>query len=255
MYTYQNYPLSPLSGEYAGNTYSYSKGVVDSNTGVLKLAIEANANIRDLPSEYDYLEPLYRNGNIGQYVNTGITARIDESLSFEVDSKLAGQEIWATFNLFMHGNGFGLSNVIGDLFADNVTRRFVGGTSQYSVRERELYYAPLSNGTVSGLEHQLTMKVLLQGLGENTELTSMDFRTNFTLASHSYQARGNFLNTSNLFIELPEGVTMRAENPGFASNQYIPEWAKTTKVPEPSTLAIFALGLMGLATRRFKKQS
>ena len=26
-------------------------------------------------------------------------------------------------------------------------------------------------------------------------------------------------------------------------------------VPEPSTLAIFALGLIGLASRRFKKQS
>jgi len=29
---------------------------------------------------------------------------------------------------------------------------------------------------------------------------------------------------------------------------------KTTEVPEPSTLAIFALGIMGLASRRFKKQ-
>lgn len=30
--------------------------------------------------------------------------------------------------------------------------------------------------------------------------------------------------------------------------------AVTTSVPEPSTLAIFALGIMGLASRRFKKQ-
>ena len=28
-----------------------------------------------------------------------------------------------------------------------------------------------------------------------------------------------------------------------------------TDVPEPSTLAIFALGIMGLASRKFKKQS
>ena len=28
-----------------------------------------------------------------------------------------------------------------------------------------------------------------------------------------------------------------------------------SKVPEPSTLAIFALGMIGLASRRFKKQS
>jgi hypothetical protein len=32
-------------------------------------------------------------------------------------------------------------------------------------------------------------------------------------------------------------------------------WGTTSEVPEPSTLAIFALGLMGLASRRFKKQS
>jgi hypothetical protein len=30
---------------------------------------------------------------------------------------------------------------------------------------------------------------------------------------------------------------------------------KTAEVPEPSTIAIFAIGLMGLASRRFKKQA
>jgi hypothetical protein len=35
---------------------------------------------------------------------------------------------------------------------------------------------------------------------------------------------------------------------------YVANWG-ATEVPEPSTLAIFALGLMGLASRRFKKQS
>ncbi len=40
----------------------------------------------------------------------------------------------------------------------------------------------------------------------------------------------------------------------------ISNWAgfvliKTQEVPEPSTLAIFALGIIGLASRRFKKQS
>ena len=30
---------------------------------------------------------------------------------------------------------------------------------------------------------------------------------------------------------------------------------ETFDVPEPSTLAIFALGMIGLASRRFKKQS
>jgi hypothetical protein len=38
-------------------------------------------------------------------------------------------------------------------------------------------------------------------------------------------------------------------------NSMIIETTKTTEVPEPSTLAIFALGLMGLASRKFKKQA
>ena len=33
------------------------------------------------------------------------------------------------------------------------------------------------------------------------------------------------------------------------------ESQRQTQVPEPSTLAIFALGMIGLASRRFKKQS
>ncbi len=33
------------------------------------------------------------------------------------------------------------------------------------------------------------------------------------------------------------------------------DWGEASEVPEPSTLAIFALGMIGLASRRFKKQS
>jgi hypothetical protein len=40
---------------------------------------------------------------------------------------------------------------------------------------------------------------------------------------------------------------------GMASFQFTPVDARD--VPEPSTLAIFALGMIGLASRRFKKQS
>ena len=51
-----------------------------------------------------------------------------------------------------------------------------------------------------------------------------------------------------------------ASSPGyFAGIMVIQDtsqvWGTTSQVPEPSTLAIFALGLMGLASRRFNKQS
>jgi hypothetical protein len=45
------------------------------------------------------------------------------------------------------------------------------------------------------------------------------------------------------------GIVVIKDNDGAQA------WGTTSQVPEPSTLAIFALGLMGLASRRFKKQS
>lgn len=40
----------------------------------------------------------------------------------------------------------------------------------------------------------------------------------------------------------------------FATINYTYSNSNSTNVPEPTTLAIFALGIIGLASRRFKKQ-
>jgi hypothetical protein len=47
------------------------------------------------------------------------------------------------------------------------------------------------------------------------------------------------------------------DNGGFLgqANDLVSPWSGPFEVPEPSSLAIFALGIMGLALRRFKKQS
>ncbi|WP_246129079.1 PEP-CTERM sorting domain-containing protein [Colwellia demingiae] len=58
-------------------------------------------------------------------------------------------------------------------------------------------------------------------------------------------------NTFSLKLALSSGVSTYWDD-DFVS------WSlsyNSTPVPEPSTLAIFALGIMGLAARRFKKQS
>ena len=46
------------------------------------------------------------------------------------------------------------------------------------------------------------------------------------------------------------GTALYSDNNGAIISSF-----NTTSVPEPSTLAIFALGIMGLAARRFKKQA
>jgi len=47
-----------------------------------------------------------------------------------------------------------------------------------------------------------------------------------------------------------DGVMTSGTTPNLKNIMYI----KTAEVPEPTTLAIFALGIMGLAARRFQKQ-
>jgi hypothetical protein len=61
--------------------------------------------------------------------------------------------------------------------------------------------------------------------------------------------QGVYASAANLGLVFPTNVS--AGNLGRIGPNLLAE--PTTSVPEPSTLAIFALGLMGLASRRFKK--
>lgn len=69
-----------------------------------------------------------------------------------------------------------------------------------------------------------------------------------------------YTNGSNSFTnsELQLDLGIGRGNDDFSGGIFSPRtWNGTlhyTEVPEPSTLAIFALGIMGLASRRFKKQ-
>jgi hypothetical protein len=50
-------------------------------------------------------------------------------------------------------------------------------------------------------------------------------------------------------------VVLRSNNGAFEFDNFAATASSSTAVSAPSTLAIFALGLMGLASRRFKKKS
>jgi hypothetical protein len=85
-------------------------------------------------------------------------------------------------------------------------------------------------------------------------VTTRTGEMNYTNGSNSY---------SNSDLTLSAGIGKQYNSDtNFSGITFSPRtWNGTvrydvlTSVPEPSTLAIFALGLMGLASRRFKKQS
>jgi hypothetical protein len=69
---------------------------------------------------------------------------------------------------------------------------------------------------------------------------------------------GDLVSTTNFSDFVPGTVSTKRIN--FASDDNISDFltitvASSVSVPEPSTLAIFALGMIGLASRRLKKQS
>ena len=73
-----------------------------------------------------------------------------------------------------------------------------------------------------------------------------------TIVKHIVEYSGSNFTTES--ITLGDSVT-KSWNGGGAGNFISIIAASPSAVPEPSTLAIFALGMIGLASRRFKKQS
>ncbi len=148
------------------------------------------------------------------------------------------------------------------------------------------YYSfNLSNNTDNFSIDRMTFSMEdLSGTASNWFLGSSLDNYQSTLASGIFGSSGNGevvpfditlnnLVTSNKNIEFRFYVTASnlGERAGFANHlwgaqnhihegilQYgyneLSVYGSVTDVPEPSTIAIFALGLMGLASRRFKKQ-
>ncbi|MFT6992556.1 MAG: hypothetical protein ACJASL_004556 [Paraglaciecola sp.] len=95
---------------------------------------------------------------------------------------------------------------------------------------------------------------------QSNSITGFFITGDISNGSLAYSDGSMTVNDSYMEIRsgLRGGISFAGGN-HFAGTVYTPRtWNGTinyTNVPEPSTLAIFALGLMGLASRRFKKQS
>ncbi|MFQ3195042.1 MAG: hypothetical protein ACI9N3_001876 [Colwellia sp.] len=119
------------------------------------------------------------------------------------------------------------------------------------------------DGTFSGADNNS------DGILTFDELSDFSPRTSFTNVNLSNLvdvgdfnlSTGQWLSNAISWTNQPDNAWFTWNNRGNSVNSL---WASVTvnsvtgtsqPVPEPSTLAIFALGMIGLASRRFKKQS
>ncbi|MBA6326559.1 PEP-CTERM sorting domain-containing protein [Colwellia sp. MB02u-6] len=165
------------------------------------------------------------------------------SLTFDA----AGNLYAANTSLYSINVATGMASIIGnggDAYSSSGDLAFIGG---------ELFLS--SNGTPDNLFKLDT------GTGFGTLVGNIGFNAVFGLATNNNVDLFGVGGTSVLSINEATGAgAFLVDYSGqglFAAggSAFFAEAGATPRaVPEPSTLAIFALGMMGLASRRFKKQ-
>jgi hypothetical protein len=92
----------------------------------------------------------------------------------------------------------------------------------------------------------------VRGNSPVTSVTLTGLLSNGSIITDSFSSFGNN-NLSNAWVNLTsvKFIANGTSNRAYWDNIEV----NRVSVPEPSTLAIFALGMIGLASRRFKKQS
>lgn len=150
--------------------------------------------------------------------------------------------------------GFDINTSGVSSFNDFQVWLLTGTTSQGNEDSLSWIQVATGSGTGAGLNNATTVTL------SNSFFLSSNTLYGFSLVAdssfgHNYtNGSGSNQNYSNTDLSLALGS---ATNVPFTGQVYSPRvWNGSISydVPEPSTLAIFALGIMGLAARRFKKQ-
>ncbi|WP_259365009.1 MULTISPECIES: PEP-CTERM sorting domain-containing protein [unclassified Colwellia] len=149
---------------------------------------------------------------------------------------------------------------------------FLGSNDGFYDTETELYWVDInkfSSGNISSMFSQAnTMGATLATKAQIVELfgnlNGVATSTYFSIAGTKWNdfLWGYYDDSTptgpggQAFIRSDGQQWILDDRGDFDGHRYLGAWATyTVDVPEPSTLAIFALGLMGLASRRFKNKS
>jgi len=139
--------------------------------------------------------------------------------------------------------GIRVENVFANSLSSNGT--YVSGHSIVSINggtDINLYYNTNLPWTGGGKDFFLNTGVNWMNL-----MPALNVGDLLTFTSHTFR----FTTSADMTLSGAEGNSYISQSGTTALSTF---GTATTAVPEPSTLAIFALGIMGLASRRFKKQ-
>jgi len=193
---------------------------------------------------------------LGNIANAGlITGNLNVDDAFTVyistDDSIAGTEIlsgagWKTtfsFNnysltdgvdYYLHVHGRDIANVIAGFLGDFT----LSGTGHV-----------FSNLTTSALTNATGWQVSTSGWNNYQQASTVGQNGDSPWGLRSG------VNSNAQWIWSRSGAASHLDNDTYFSLAITATNLKTEQIPEPSTIAIFALGIIGLASRRFKKQS
>ena len=214
------------------------------------------------------------NGNVVQTAALGADAR-----AFNYNENTGNLELvtFTSDNLIVGRNGSGLFNGTFTTLLNNMA----GATSSQSMltynSNADVFYSMSNSGVVNVVSHNdgtllgdITLDFSTAGITSfNNYFVGYDSTENVLIATtlttaSIFELDGSFLGNSTIGSSARDGYYQ-----GYTNGQlFIQDTSNgtfkgydlfadgpTNSVPEPSTLAIFALGMIGLASRRFKKQS
>lgn len=216
-------------------------GSVNLNSGAIKMSLQGNGSITNLPDEDSIYQVSY--GNPYEHVYHSVLASMTENVRFNVDESLYGHELFATLNLFIDGYGHSLNNLVSHFIYSDQKVYLTEGYGGY--RDKGVEQASWSGSQLNNFSSVFSVNIPIQFEGQSVSAIEFDLTTRLVLNSVSAITYGNYMNTANLQIDLPTGVTLSSSNSNFLSDQYIPDWyhGSSTSVPEPMTIIIMMIGL------------